>query len=90
MIESNQKHLEILMYQKKNLYLAARCNSRWNYVWLSDAALDDLFFLKNLFYQKQCKYPMNIGVVQVNVTHIICFIGKKGSFISLPDAAFNF
>ena len=25
-----------------------------------DAALNDLFFPKTLFYQKQCKYAMNI------------------------------
>ena len=36
-------------------------------VQLSDAALDDLYFLKNLFYQKQCNYAMNLGVAQIRV-----------------------
>lgn len=29
-------------------------------VWLSDTVLDDLLFLKNLTYEKQCKYAMKI------------------------------
>ena len=32
---------------------------------LSDAAFDDLFFFINLFYQKQYKHAVNIGVAQV-------------------------
>ena len=35
-----------------------------NCVRISDAALDD-FFSKYLFYQKQCKYAMNVGIAQV-------------------------
>ena len=38
-----------------------------NCVWLSDAALNGLFyffFFKNLFYQRECKYARNIGVAQ--------------------------
>ena len=35
-----------------------------NCVWLSEAALNDLFFQK-LFYQKQFKHAMNIGVAQI-------------------------
>lgn len=46
----------------------ARGNSRPNYVRLSDAALgDDFFFLKNLFYQKQCICAMDIGILKSEV-----------------------
>ena len=36
-----------------------------NYVWRPDARLHDLLFSKILFYQKQCKYALNIGVAQI-------------------------
>ena len=36
-----------------------------NFVRFSDLALDDLFFFKNSFYQKQFKYAMNIGLAQI-------------------------
>ena len=36
-----------------------------NCVRLSDATLDDIFFFKNLFDQKQCRYAMNIEVGKI-------------------------
>ena len=38
-----------------------------NCVRLSDAALNDLFFFKNLFYRKQCKYAVYIGLLKSKV-----------------------
>ena len=52
-----------------------------NCVWLLDTALN--IFYKNLFYQKQFKYAMNMGIDQIKGV-------KKCPFISLLDAAFTF
>ena len=41
-----------------------------NCVRLSNAAFNDLFFFKDLFYQKQFKYAMNIGVVKISGAHL--------------------
>ena len=38
-----------------------------NYVQLLNAALDSLFFFKNLLHQKQCKYAMNMGLLKSEV-----------------------
>ena len=46
---------------------------------LSDAAFDDLFFFENLFYQKQCKYAVNIGLLKSEVS-FKCFYSKKIPF----------
>ena len=43
-----------------------------------------------MFYQKQFKYAMDIGVGQIRGAFFVVFKGKKSPFISLPDAAFNF
>ena len=50
-----------------------------NCVRLSDAAFNDLFFFENLFYQKQCKYAMNIGLQKSEVP-FKCFQSKKVPF----------
>ena len=44
-----------------------------NYVRLEDVALNDLFFFKNLFYQKECKYAMNTGLAQIRVDEMPFF-----------------
>ena len=64
------KHL-----QKTGVILSPNC------VWLLDTALN--IFYKNLFYQKQFKYAMNMRVDQIKGV-------KKCPFISLLDAAFTF
>ena len=85
-----QKHIPIqewikrkLQKPKTGLILGQNCVGLWN------AALDDLFFFKKFFYQKPCKYTVNIGVAQIRGAFSSFFIGKKCLFISLPDAAFN-
>ena len=60
-----------------------------NCVRLSDAAFDDLFFVENLFYQKQCKYAVNIGLLKSEVS-FECFYSKKIPFYYLADAGFTF
>ena len=60
-----------------------------NCVRLSDTACDDLFFFENLFYQKQCKYAVNIGLLKSEVS-LNVFTVKKYPFIYLADAGFNF
>ena len=37
----------------------------YNWVWFPDAAFDDLFFFKNLFYENNCKEVMNIEAGQI-------------------------
>ena len=51
-----------------------------NCVRFSDTVLNDLFFFKNLFYQEQCEYAMNI----------VFYREKVPFYISPSDAAFNF
>ena len=75
--ESLFKQHKILSFEKqKILALHALCGELHikrpqqvilgqNFIRLSDAALDDFFFFKNLFYQKQFKYAMNIRVAQI-------------------------
>ena len=48
-------------------------------------------FVKNLFYQKQCKYDaMNIKSYLNQRCPFIVFIVKNCPFLSLPNTAFNF
>ena len=49
-----------------------------------------LIFFENLFYRKQCKYAMNIGVAQIRGALSQFIVVKKCSFVSLPDTAFHF
>ena len=42
------------------------------------------FYFKNVFYQKQCKYAMNIGLAQKRGVLLHFFMGKNYLFISLP------
>ena len=53
-----------------------------NCIWLPDTALDCLFFFKNLFYQKQCKYAINIRVAQIWGIFYSFFIEKVPFYIS--------
>ena len=49
---------------------------------LPDTAWDDLYIcFKNLFYQNQCKYAMNIGGTQIRGALLWFFLGKKCPFI---------
>ena len=41
-----------------------------NCVEFLNVALNDLFFSKNIFFQKHCKYAMNIGVAQIRVARL--------------------
>ena len=36
-----------------------------NCIQLTNTTLDDLFFFKNFFYQKQCKYAINIRAAHI-------------------------
>ena len=47
-----------------------------NCIQLSDTALNDLFFFKNLFYQKQCKYARTTGVAQI-ICALYIFLSKQ-------------
>ena len=49
-----------------------------------------IYFGQKIVYQKQHKYAMKIGVTHIRGAPFIVFIGEKGCFISLLDAAFNF
>ena len=37
-----------------------------------------IFFFENLFYQKQCKFSVNIGVVEFKGVFLELFVVKSG------------
>ena len=43
-----------------------------NCVWLSDAALDDLFFFEKVFVESGVNMPVNIGLLKLEVP-LKCF-----------------
>ena len=49
-----------------------------------------LIFLKNLFYQNNCKEAINIGRGQIRRAIFNFFVVKKNPFLYLPDAALSF
>ena len=61
----------------------------WNWVRLPEAALNDLYFFKNLFYHNNCKEAMNIGGGQIKWALFNIFVVKKYPlciFWTLPSA----
>ena len=51
-----------------------------NCVGVLDANFHEFFFFENLFYQKQCKYAMKLGVAQTR-GELYSFFNKKLSYL---------
>lgn len=63
MVSENNFYNSASKLMKQNLLVGVILDQ--NCIQILDATLNDLFFFKNLLYQKQFKYAKNIGIAQI-------------------------